>query len=92
MITCRKFHRNPFSIVAKRNRKIEKMDGWEGMQHIGYICRAQLWRNLRGVYSDTTQLNSTRQREQQLTQFVGGDVINKNKTNLAVRCSTACVS
>jgi len=30
---------------------------------------------LRGVYSDTTQLNSTRQREQQLTQFVGRDVI-----------------
>ena len=55
---------------------------------------------LRGVYSDTTQLNltelnltqldvelSTRsQREQQLTQFVGRDVINKNTTDLAVRC------
>ena len=35
-----------------------------------------------------TQLNSTRQREQQLTQFVGRDVINKNTTDLAVRCST----
>ena len=40
---------------------------------------------LRPVYSDTTQLNSTRQREQQLTQFVGRDVINKNTTDLAVR-------
>jgi len=46
---------------------------------------------LRGVYSDTTQLNSTRQREQQLTQFVGRDVINKNTTDLAVRCSTGSV-
>jgi len=46
---------------------------------------------LRPVYSDTTQLNSTRQREQQLTQFVGRDVINKNITNLAVRCSTGSV-
>jgi len=49
-----------------------------------------------GVYSDTTQLNwtqlnSTRQREQQLTQFVGRDVINKNTTDLAVRCSTRSV-
>ena len=43
------------------------------------------------VYSDTTQLNSTRQREQQLTQFVGHDVINKNTTDLAVRCSTGSV-
>ena len=38
---------------------------------------------LRPVYSDTTQLNwtqlnSTRQREQQLTQFVGRDVIKKH--------------
>ena len=46
---------------------------------------------LRGVYSDTTQLNSTRQREQQLTQLVGRDVINKNTTDLAVRCSTGSV-
>jgi len=51
---------------------------------------------LTGVYSDTTQLNltqlnSTRQREQQLTQFVGRDVINKNTTDLAVRCSTGSV-
>jgi len=38
-----------------------------------------------------TQLNSTRQREQQLTQFVGRDVINKNTTDLAVRCSTGSV-
>jgi len=37
-----------------------------------------------------TQLNSTRQREQQLTQFVG-HVINKNKIDLAVRCSTGSV-
>ena len=35
---------------------------------------------------NSTQLNSTRQREQQLTQFVGRDVINKNTTDLAVRC------
>jgi len=55
---------------------------------------------LRPVYSDTTQLNwtqldvqlSTRsQREQQLTQFVGRDVINKNTTDLAVHCSTGSV-
>jgi len=47
-----------------------------------------------------TQLNSTQldvelstrsQREQQLTQFVGRDVINKNTTDLAVRCSTGSV-
>ena len=46
---------------------------------------------LRAVYSDTTQLNSTRQHEQELTQFVGRDVINKNTTDLAVRCSTGPV-
>jgi len=51
----------------------------------------------RGVYRDTTQLNwrtqlnSTRRREQQLTQFVGRDVTNKNTTDLAVRCSTGSV-
>ena len=38
-----------------------------------------------------TQLNSTRQREQQLTRFVGRDVINKNTTDLSVRCSTGSV-
>jgi len=27
----------------------------------------------------------------QLTQFVGHDVINKNRTDLAVRCSTGSV-
>ena len=27
----------------------------------------------------------------QLTQFVGRDIINKNKTDLAVRCSTGSV-
>jgi len=40
---------------------------------------------------NSTELNSTRQREQQLTQFVGRDVINKNTTDLAVRCSTGSV-
>ena len=40
---------------------------------------------------NSAQLNSTRQREQQLTQFVGRDVINKNTTDLAVRCSTGSV-
>ena len=40
---------------------------------------------------NSTQLNSTRQRQQQLTQFVGRDVINKNTTDLAVRCSTESV-
>jgi len=40
---------------------------------------------------NSTQLNSSRQREQQLTQFVGRDVINKNTTDLAVRCSTGSV-
>ena len=44
-----------------------------------------------------TQLNSTQlspiseRSEQQLTQFVGSDVINKNTTDLAVRCSTGSV-
>ena len=38
-----------------------------------------------------TQLNSTRQHEQQLTQFVGRDVINTNTTDLAVCCSTGSV-
>ena len=61
---------------------------------------------LRGVYSDTTQLNSTSSCRHvhnvnnchlsmnvvtQLTQFVGRDVINKNTTDLAVRCSTGSV-
>jgi len=40
---------------------------------------------------NSTQLNSTRQREQQLTQFVGRDVININTTDLAARCSTGSV-
>jgi len=40
---------------------------------------------------NSTELNSTRQREQQLTQFVDRDVINKNTTDLAVRCSTGSV-
>jgi len=44
----------------------------------------------KGVFI-ATQLNSTRQREQQLTQFVGRYVINKNTTDLAVRCSTGSV-
>ena len=52
---------------------------------------SSLVRDKRGVYSDTIQLNSTRQREQQLTQFVGRDVRNKNTTDLAVRCSTGSV-
>ena len=61
---------------------------------------------LRGVYSDTTQLNWTSSCRHvhsmnnchlsmnvvtQLTQFVGRDVINKNTTDLAVRCSTGSV-
>jgi len=61
---------------------------------------------LRPVYSDTTQLNSTSSCRHvhsvnnchlsmnvvtQLTQFVGRDVINKNTTDLAVRCSTGSV-
>ena len=61
---------------------------------------------LRGVYSDTTQLNSTSSCRHvhsvnnchvsmnvvtQLTQFVGRDVINKNKTDLAVRYLTGPV-
>ena len=40
---------------------------------------------------NSTQLNSTRQREQQLTQFVGRDVINENTIDLAVRCSIGSV-
>jgi len=61
---------------------------------------------LRPVYSDTAQLNSTSSCRHvhsvnschlsmnvvtQLTQFVGHDVINKNTTDLAVRCSTGSV-
>jgi len=54
-------------------------------------------RLFRPVYSDTTQLNwtqlnSTRQREQQLTQFVGRGIIKKNTTDLALRCSTGSVA
>jgi len=50
------------------------------------LCDSRATLTLRGVYSDrtqlnSTQLNSTRQREQQLTQFVDHDVINK-KTRL----------
>jgi len=56
-----------------------------------YTMTVETTTRLRPVYSDTTQLNSTRQREQQLTQFVGRDVINKNTTDLAVRCSTGSV-
>jgi len=37
------------------------------------------------------ELSTRSQREQQLTQFVGHDVINKNTTDLAVRCSTGSV-
>jgi len=48
---------------------------------------------LRPVYSDTTQLNSGLSMNvvTQLTQFVGRDVINKNTTDLDVRCSTGSV-
>ena len=61
---------------------------------------------LRPVYSDTTRLNSTSSCRRvhsvnnchlsmnvvtQLTQFVGCYVINKNTTDLAVRCSTGSV-
>ena len=46
---------------------------------------------LKGCLHNSTQLNSARQREQQLTQFVGCDVINKNTTDLAVCCSTGSV-
>ena len=56
------------------------------------LCTAT---DLKGMFIATqlnsTQLNSTRQREQQLTQFVGRDVINKKTTDLAVRCSTGSV-
>jgi len=65
---------------------------------------ALLWTTAKGPFI-ATQLNSTQlnwtqldvelstrsQREQQLTQFVGRDVINKNTTDLAVRCSTGSV-
>jgi len=59
---------------------------------------------LRGVYSDTTQLDSSCRHVHsvnhchlsmnvvtQLTQFVGRDVLNKNTTDSAVRCSTGSV-
>ena len=46
---------------------------------------------LRPVYDDTTQLNSTRQREQQLTQFVGHYIINENTTDSAVCYATGSV-
>ena len=51
-----------------------------------YRCVGLVLSLCKGVFI-ATQLNSTRQREQQLTQFVGRDVINKNTTDLAVRCS-----
>ena len=58
-------------------------------------CSASVHGVFKGVFIATqlnsTQLNSTRQREQQLTQFVGRDIINKNTTDLAVRCSTGSV-
>jgi len=54
-----------------------------------------IYGEVKGVFIATllnsTQLNATRQREQQLTQFVGRDVINKNTTDLAVRCSAGSV-
>jgi len=45
------------------------------------------------VYTDTTQLNChlSMNAVTQVTQFVGRDVINKNTTDLAVRCSTESV-
>ena len=50
------------------------------------LLDSDLWMMRKGVFIATqlksTQLNSTRQREQQLTQFVGRDVINKNTTDL----------
>ena len=65
---------------------------WPRMAGIAFRWR-NFWFNFgqhKGPFI-ATQLNSTRQREQQLTQFVGRDVINKNTTDLAVRCSAGSV-
>ena len=56
-----------------------------------YSLRGKCCDKARLQRHNSTQLNSTRQREQQLTQFVGRDIINKNTTDLAVRCSTGSV-
>ena len=70
--------------------------------------KRQLYSFLKGVYSDTTQLNSTELNSTAWTTvdsvlhtyihlfdnkgpFVGRDVINKNTTDLAVRCSAGSV-
>ena len=64
-----------------------------------YYTKGTLCEQTKGVFI-ATQLNSTQldvelstrsQREQQLTQFIGHDVKNKNTTDLAVRCSTGSV-
>jgi len=57
------------------------------------LCERGFKGNLKGCLQrhNSTQLNSARQREQQLTQFVGHDVINKNTTDLAVHCLTGSV-
>jgi len=53
--------------------------------------KSKSYKLLKGPFI-ATQLNSTPQlREQQLTQFVGRDDINKNTTDLAVRCSIGSV-
>ena len=41
--------------------------------------------------TELTELSTRSQREKQLTQFVGCDIINKNTTDLAVRFSTGSV-
>ena len=78
----------------------------QGQKRSPTVGAADSLETLGGVYSDTTQLNSTSSCRHvhsvnnchlsmnvvtQLSQFVGRDVINKNTTDLAVRCSTGSV-
>ena len=88
-------------------RQWQRLNENEQISVVGdMLRRVSQERTLRGVYSDTTQLNSTSSCRHvhsvnnchlsmnvvtQLTQFVGRDVINKNTTDLAVRCSTGSV-
>ena len=88
-------------------RQWQRLNENEEISVVGdMLRRVSQERTLRGVYSDTTQLNSTSSCRHvhsvnnchlsmnvvtQLTQFVGRDVINKNTTDLAVRCSTGSV-
>jgi len=77
-------------IIVAKMISLGAFDAIFNRQKTRTVTRSFGTRILKGVFI-ATQLNSTRQREQQLTQFVGRDIINKNTTDLAVRCSTGSV-